>query len=67
MSMALQMEDGTEGGALNVWPGCRQRMTQCGLGQQRVDNPLAMREGLPEAGEPLGVSSTRIALGGEVL
>ena len=34
-------------------------------GQQRVEKPLAVREVVPEAGELLGVSSTRLAPGGE--
>ena len=34
-------------------------------GQQRAENPLAATEVVPEAGELLGVSSTRLAPGGE--
>ena len=34
-------------------------------GQQRVESPLAVTEVVLEAGELLGVSSTRLAPGGE--
>ena len=64
MHMALRVEDGMEGDALNARAGCCQRMEQCRHGQQWVENPLAVREGVPEAGELLGVSSTRLAPGG---
>ena len=65
MHMALRVEDGMEGDALNTRRGCRQRMEQHRHGQQRVENPLAVGGGgVLEAGELLGVSSTRLALGG---
>ena len=63
--MELWMEDGREGDALNAWAGCRQWMEQCRPRQQRIKKALAIREGVLEAGDPLGVLSTRLALGGE--
>ena len=65
MHMALRMEDGMEGDALNVQAGCRQRMEQCRLGGQREEKPLTMREGVPEASESFGVSSMTLTLGGK--
>ena len=62
--MALRKGDGIGGDALNAQAGCNQPMEQRGHGQQRAENPLAAREGVREAGELLGVSSTRFALGG---
>ena len=43
----------------------RQQMEWRRHGQQRAENPLAVTEVVPEAGELLGVSSTRLAPGGE--
>ena len=63
--MALRVEDGVERDAPNARVGGRQWMEQRGHGQQRVENPLAATEVVPEAGELLGVSSTRLAPGGE--
>ena len=63
--MALRMGDGIGGDALNARGGYHQRMERCRHVQQRAENPLTVREGLPEAGELLGVSSTRLAPGGE--
>ena len=40
-------------------------MEQCRTGKQRVEDTLVAREGVPEASEPLGVSSTRLAPGRE--
>ena len=56
--MALRVEDGMEGDALNARAGCHQRI-------ERRRHTLTVREGLPEAGELLGVSSTRLAPSGK--
>ena len=63
--MALWVEDGMGGDAPNIWAGCHQRMERCRHEQQRAEKPLAARKGVPDAGELLGVSLTRLALGGE--
>ena len=63
--MALRMEDGIRRDALNARRGCRQRMERHEPGQQRVENPLATREGYRRLANRLGVSSTRLAPGGE--
>ena len=65
MHMALRVKDGLERDALSARAGCRQWMERHRHGQQRVENPLVVREGVPEAGELLGVSSTRLAPSGE--
>ena len=59
--MALWMEDGVEADAPNSRGGCRQGMERREPAQQRTENPLAGRKGVPEAGELFGVSSTRLA------
>ena len=58
-------EDGMERDAPNARAGCRQRMERCRHGQQRAENPLMVTEVVAEAGELLGVSSTRLTPGGE--
>ena len=63
--MALRVEDGMERDAPNARAGCRQRMEWRRHRQQRAEKPLVAREVVPEAGELLGVSSTRLAPGGE--
>ena len=63
--MALRVEDGMKRDAPNTRAGCRQQMEQRRHGQKRAENPLAVTEVVPEAGELLGVSSTRLAPGGE--
>ena len=60
-----ERSDGMESDAPNARAGCRQCMEQRRHGQQRAENPLAAREVLPEAGELLGVSLTRLKPGGE--
>ena len=65
MHMALRVEDGLERDAPNARGGCRQQMERRRRGQQRAESPLAATEVVPEAGELLGVSSTRLAPGGE--
>ena len=65
MHMALRVEDGMERDALNARAGCRQRMERHRHGQQRAKNPLMATEVVPEAGELLGVSLTRLAPSGE--
>ena len=63
--MALWVEDGMDRDAPNAWAGCRQRVERHRHGQQRAENPLAATEVVLEAGKLLGVSSTRLAPGGE--
>ena len=63
--MALRMEEGMEGDALNARMGCRQRMEWRRHRQQRAENTLAVREGMLKAGELLGISPTRLTPGGE--
>ena len=63
--MALQVEDGVERDAPNVREGGRQQMERRRHGQQRAENPLVATEVVPEAGELLGTSSTRLTPGGE--
>ena len=58
---ALQMEDGIEADTPKSWGECRRGMERCEPAQQRTENPLVGRKGLPEAGESFGVSSTRLA------
>ena len=59
--IALQMEDGVEADAPNSRGGCRQGMERPEPAQQRMENPLAEKKGVLEAGESFGVSSTRLA------
>ena len=63
--MALRVEDGVESDAPNARAGGRQRMEWRRNAQQRAENPLAATEVVPEASKLLGVSSTRLAPGGE--
>ena len=65
MHMALQVEDVMERDAPNARTGCFQWMEWHRHKQLRAENPLVAREVVPEAGELLGVSSTRLAPGGE--
>ena len=53
--MALRMEDGVEADDPNAWGGCRRGMERREAAQQRTENPLAGRKGVPEAGESFGV------------
>ena len=63
--MALRVEDGLERDAPNAQGECRQRMERRRRRQQRAESPLAATEVVAEAGELLGVSSMRLAPGGE--
>ena len=59
--MALRMEDGVEADAPNSRGGSRRGMEQREPVQQRTEEPLAGKKGVPEAGESFGVSSMRLA------
>ena len=63
--VAQRMEDGIGGDALNVRRECHQRIEWYGNTQQRAENPLTAREGVPDDGKLLGVLSTKLAPGGE--
>ena len=60
MQMAARWVDGAGVVAINAWIGLRQRMGQPGLGRETVEKPLATRERMPTAGEPLGALPTRL-------
>lgn len=63
--MPLPVEDGIEEDTLNAVAGCHQQMEWRRHRQQTVENPFTIRKRVPEAGKLLGVSSTRLALGGK--
>ena len=57
------MADGTVNATINAQARLSLVGGQCRLGRERVENPLAVRKGVPRADESLRVPLTRLAGG----